>query len=482
MGNNTYTDGTTSGTWSPSGNWSEGHSPTDAETAYVDGTTDNNLTADENIDCLGAEFTADYDGDFDAGDSKSHAYGSAGLVLAHAGGADMGSGTTHTITAGPLNFADCSSFTRDTSTVVLSGACTIKGLNNRFLRHLTVSAGAVVTDGAGTQEVWVASGTIIIDGSWSIGETLRVQNGATLALGAAANIGSTILLYTLTAGAGITSNAGATIAAGLSWYHGDAASVIAAGTYAGMRFYGGTTWTASAGSYSFANLRHNPTVGTDLTLDLSNKPTITITGDWIVDIDSTGDAVLVASSNPITLQGDLLDQRTGGGAFDAGGQGLTLDDTNNQFVALCGATWGAIIVNKAAGTVTVADNWTAASLTLTDGDIDFNAKTLTFSGAVALASGSTLADPKDSIVNCDTFTADGQAGLEASGTWEINAATSATISNATVAYLDASGGAEVDATDNCEEGPGCVNVKFRGGPFPHYTRRRLRGGMIGMGL
>lgn len=484
MPNNTFTDGTVSGTWSPGGNWDQGHSPTDAETAYVDGTTDNNLTADENIDCLGAEFTVDYDGDFDAGDSKSHAYGSAGLILAHAGGADMGSGTTHTISGGPFNYADCSSYTRDTSIVVLSGACTIKGLNNRRLRHLTVSAGATVTGGAGTQAVEVATGDIIIDGSWSIGETLQVRNAATLSLGAAANVGSAVLLYTLTAGAGITSNAGATFTGVLSWYHGDAASVIAAGDYASFRMYGGSTLTLSAGSYSFNEFDFNPTDVTDLTLDLSNDPTIVVTATWRFNVDSTGDAVITnPGANGITVEGDVVDEVVGGGSVIANSCPLTFSGGNNQSVALCAATWGDItITDHTVGTVTVADNWIATSLTLTNGSIDFNGQTATFSGAVSLASGTGLRDPAGSAITCGTFEADGQAGLEASGTWYLNAATSASIANATVAYLDASGGAEVDATDNCIEGPGCVNVDFGGLPSGLVNAGLVNTGLVCGGL
>ncbi len=469
MGYNDYNDVGADELYGTPANWSEARVPTGIDIARCDGTSDNNLNVDENIACQGFVTTGAYDGDVDFGDAKSHALGSDGLVLAHAGGADMGSNTTHTITGGPFNYADCSSFTRDTSSIVFSGACTIKGLNSRLLRHLTVSAGATVTGGAGTQEVWVASGDIVIDGSWSIGETLQVRNAATLALGAAANIGSTVLLYTLTAGAGITSNAGATFSGALWWYHGDAASVIAAGDYADIRFYGGTTWTASAGSYSLTNLDHNPTDVTDLTLDLSvDNPSITITGDWRVNVDSTGDAVVVASSNPITLRGDLLDQRTGGGAFVAGGQDLLLDGVANVTIAFCDGTFGDVEIDMAIGTVTVGDNWSATSLTLTNGSIDFNGQTATFSGAVSLASGTGLRDPEGSAITCDTFEADGQAGLEASNTWTLNASTSASISNATVAYLDASGGAEVDATNNCIEGLGCVNVDFGGAVVPPH--------------
>jgi len=195
-------------------------------------------------------------------------------------------------------------------------------------------------------------------------------------------------------------------------------------------------------------------------LDLGANPAITVQGNLTIDLDSTGDVILDASSNPITLRSDLINEITGAGTFTADSQDLLLDGTNDQDINGCGGTWGTVEIDKTAGTVTLSATLTCGALTGTDGDLDISGETITCSGAVSFASGFTLADLVGSTIECDTIAFDGQ-DLDASGAWTLTAATSGTISNATISNCDASGGVEIDASDGtCIDGGGNDNINF----------------------
>ncbi|MHC4372173.1 MAG: hypothetical protein ACYSW8_31600, partial [Planctomycetota bacterium] len=133
--------------------------------------------------------------------------------------------------------------------------------------------------------------------------------------------------------------------------------------------------------------------------------------------------------------------------------------TANQSIDGCGGTWGYAKIDKTAGTVTLTGTLTCGSFRLADGDLDLNGQTLIVSSPCTLTSGSTVADPAGSTINCDTFTADGN-DLIGTATWYLNCTTSGSIANATITNCDASGGVEVDATDNCVDGGGNSNIDF----------------------
>jgi hypothetical protein len=199
--------------------------------------------------------------------------------------------------------------------------------------------------------------------------------------------------------------------------------------------------------------------------------------------------VLDASSNAITLQGNLIDEIVGGGTLTADSQDLTLSGTANQSIDGCGGTWGTVTENKTAGTVTLTGALTCGAFTGTDGDLNLNGQTLTASGAVALASGFGVIDGIESgyvaagsTIDCDTFDADG-VDLQGAGAWYLNCTTSGTLHNLTITNCDASGGVEIDATDNCVDGGGNDNIDFGAGVcLPLINGGLINAGLIGGGL
>lgn len=466
-------------------NYTPARVPTGGDVADFDSaTTSDNCTFSGNISCDGMLFATAYAGIVDAA-THDIALGANGLDCTGGGSAtlDLGSGTW-TITGGTFDSRDLGTLTWATAEVVLSGTCGLDLKTNQQLYDLTVAAGGTTTN---------------ISQQSFVGNLLKIEAGATLTLnnqaghvfginGTCENYGTIdgdriLTMQRSAAGEGITVNSGAGISAPLWIFQCDPASVFAAGTYGLIRVRSsgnnphGTTFLA--GTFTIATLELRAYDLGDLTVDLAtNGPTVTITGNWVVDADTaTGDIIIVASSNAITLQGDLVDELTGGASFTAGGQPITATGASNRNWDGCGGTWGATIVNMSAGTLTLTGAWTCSSFAGTDGDLDLSGETLTASGAVSFASGFTLVDPAGSTISCDTFTADGQAGLNASATWTLSATTSAAISNATIANCDASGGVGVDATDNCTDGDGNTNVNFGGGIV-----NQLMGANVGVDL
>jgi hypothetical protein len=231
------------------------------------------------------------------------------------------------------------------------------------------------------------------------------------------------------------------------------------------------SFTMPSGTYTFGGLEWESLGTGTLTVDAgTNNPTITITGDLTIDIDSTGGVVLDASSNAIALQGDLIDEITGGGTFTADSQDLTLSGTANQNIDGCGGTWDTVQIAKNSGTATLTDTLTCATLVHTKGGLDLNGQTLTASGTVAVTSvlgGVTIGDLTGSTINCNEFS-DSGIDLIGAGTWYLNCTTSGTIVNATITNCDASGGVEIDATDNCVDGGGNDNIDFGAVPLASW--------------
>jgi len=110
-------------------------------------------------------------------------------------------------------------------------------------------------------------------------------------------------------------------------------------------------------------------------LYLSSNPSITLQGDLIIDLNSSGPITIYSSTNPIIIEGDLVDEITGAGTFSVNGQSLTLQGTSDQLINPCGVSWGDIDIVKTAGNVTFTDDVDADGLS---GDGVWSAGTLYF--------------------------------------------------------------------------------------------------------
>jgi hypothetical protein len=355
-------------------NWSLGHVPTIGEDAYYDGTSSVDCIFTGSISCDGVNVTGAYGGNVDFGDGFSHAWGSSGAVFDHAGNVDMGTGTTHTITngihdnkdvGGTLNMAD--------AIIIFSGSCTfghkwsagvpyetqitasstlssLFGSSGNGLNNVTLGDGATLSSNAGiSQYVYFMSGYLILgDNSrlTGIGSFECVDTAATtITRGNNVTIDPKAFYfrYTQTPPSGIYDcDIVWQIFSGIRTLTFNTGLVTINGDFA-IRFYSGT----------------------GMTLDLAtNNTSMVVQGDLIFDIDVVDDIVISASSNALTVHGDIVNQLTGGGSLVANSQDLTLSGTSNQNIDLCDATWGLITINKAGdvGSVTFSGNMDATGI------------------------------------------------------------------------------------------------------------------------
>jgi len=233
--------------------------------------------------------------------------------------------------------------------------------------------------------------------------------------------------------------------------------VLAPGTYETellLTFPGAWTRTCilSSGPCTFGNCTVQAVhTGTFIVNLATNNLAVTFTGDLIIGINSTGGVILDASSNALTVQGDLVNKITGPGTFTAGSQDLDLTGAADQDIDGCGGTWGDVEIDKAAGTITQTGDLTCGAFTGTDGEWDNAGFTVAASGNVDWTSSFDFVSDADAMNACTwtvggDFTADGQT-LNATASWTLTVTGTAVASGVgNVEYSDASGGTEIDAS------------------------------------
>jgi hypothetical protein len=191
----------------------------------------------------------------------------------------------------------------------------------------------------------------------------------------------------------------------------------------------------------------------DLTLDLTNAPTVT-TGDLTIDKNSSGNIVIdstaVAANWIIT--GDVINE--GAATWTKGTGTITFSGGLPQAIDFQGLTIEDMVVNKSAGAITIGDNFTTDSFTGTStgaGDFDPNEKTITVTGDCNWAAAFTFDGIGDDVMNGSdwqiggNFTCDGQT-LPATASWDLDITGTAVASGiGDVAYSTA-GGTAITAT------------------------------------
>lgn len=434
-------------------NWSLNRVPIAGDIATWDDTSDFNCVFTGNITCDGFNATSVYDGNIQLG-IYTYVIGSDGIVLDHTGTFNLGSATVG-ITGGPFDYKDVGAWNAgNTATVTMNGTCTMIGVSAAMLYNLTFAAGSTVTVDAATTSAVQVKNELTIDGDAVLNDGLwgAVNCDVIVNTGATVSGGSPFLLNAPASGHGLTVHDG-TITALMRVVAPASGSVLAPGAFAAVRVENGATSVLilSAGSYSFTSLELQTAAGNSITLNLAtNNPTVTVSGDLIIDINSTGDVILDGGSVALTVQGDIIDQITGGGTFTADGQDLTFTGTSAQDIDPVGGTWGAVIVNKASGTATLSGALTCATFTGTSGTLKPNGQTVTTTGNMDWASGfviDTTAITGSAFVVGGNWTADGQDLSGAAGTWDLQVTGTAVASGVgNVAYSDASGFTEITAS------------------------------------
>ena len=395
-----------------------------------------------------------------------------------AGTFDLGIGTTisltngvFSITAGTIEYA--------TSTLVFNGTCTL-GTAEKYCGGMTVASLATVTL---TSTVGMRNNTVTINGTLELDGNTFYNRAAYTEFGANGLLSGagTYKMRLIPAGKGLTVfPAGAEIDCDVCELEAGAAGVLCShgGTFnAGEHGFSSSNAAASitpeAEAYAFLNdVRFLANAsGENLTWDNATNGVLSVTvgGEFILH---TVDGNLTVTSNGVAtdwvLQGDVT--RTIGGAgtltWTRGTGTITFGGTAAQSVDLDDQTVEAIVVDKAAGTLTFTGGWTAASFTLTAGAVDLNGQTLVTDGNFTAEAG-TLSDMSgvDLTVGGD-FSVDGVNLIGATG-WDLDVTGTATVRNATVTNCTSVN--DVDATDNCVDGGGnSENIDFG------VTNRRRR--------
>lgn len=463
-------------------NWSDGL-PVAGKRAVFDNTNVANCVFSSGITCDGIRTASNYSGDIDMGDSLSHSWGSDGVVLGHSGNFDCGAGTSHTV-AGSFDWSGhTGTFTGATATWTMTGAGT-----------------TITGDASGAKRPW----KLVIEANVTTGSHVNLQghSGGLTVDGATLTIDTGHVFICLSVNAAVT-NSGAVAGGGeLRVNNGSLTTLSGTITVATLRLMG--SGTMAAGTYDSANvlllqdetaartrvfggattftgdvtIRNTRTAAYTLDLD-TNSANVRFGGAAVFDIDSSGGIAFSMGAGSIQFDGDITDQITGSGELDPDSATLLIQGSADQDVDGCGATWGDILMNKSAGTVTLQGGLAGATFTGADGTLDPNGQTVTTTGDCIWSDGFDFASAADTMNGCSwvvsgDFTADNQT-MNATAAWTLTVTGTAEMDDCDVEYCDASGGSSVDCYDSVSGGDN-VNLLFNAADL-------LMGGLLcGSGL
>lgn len=167
LGANVVWDGSESSNPADNDNWVGGAKPTASDVAVFSDQGDGNCTVAGDINWLGIQTTADYDGTIDLGDGLFIInIGASGVVLDHPGGFDMGYARLR-ITDGDWDATDCASvgaWTAGTGTVSLEGT-TMQQLESggKDIGSWTITKGSAGMVVIADSELELAAVTLVSD-------------------------------------------------------------------------------------------------------------------------------------------------------------------------------------------------------------------------------------------------------------------------------------------------------------------------------
>ena len=389
--------GTTSDDHAVAANWSTAGSggapgvsvPGTGDEVMFDGNGNNACTLTANLVLLHLTTVVGYTAKLDLATSDLTMDDGGNITLDQGGEFDCGSSTI-SLTNGNFDNKDVTTFTRGTSTLLMSGTGNLVSDVLNDLNDLTISAAAVIT----ATETYQILGDLIVNGSLSIanGKITLVGSGGTISIGAVGRItGNGIFrVYVPGAGEGITvfTVGGVIDVSTLEIFRPNAAAVIAPGTY----------------QSTLVKIYNN--VATTETLTLSNGNYI-FTGNVEFKNTNAGGSLTIANNtnNPdIELQGDFLVDETAGTIIWTKGNGtITATGVNAQDWDLLGRTVEDIVVNKTNKTdvLTFSGSVTTDSLLVTKGTIDPNSQTITTIGNMTMTANSQFDPAADAMDNCE---------------------------------------------------------------------------------
>jgi hypothetical protein len=433
-----------SSSWNTAGNWSPSGVPGSSDDVVFDGTSTQACTCDVAIDIASLSVGSGYSGKLDFADSSySHAI-SGDITLAGTGEVDLGNSTSSI--GGDFNIASQSTFTRGTSTVVLTGSSKTTNVidYNHRLNNLTID-GSILT-GAGSTDYLYVAGSFVINttksldvrgGNFYADGTVFTNNG-TLTLTGAGNIvfnGSTTTTITV----------GTITASGSQYIYSTKNANLNAGSL-GVRF-----WHNLGGNSRAITFNGNFTFQNDLDIN-------TTTGTCTVNNGGNHD---------LTFQGDI--NVTGNLSWTKGTGTITFSGSGGQNIDFNGESVEDIVVNKSAVYAVLVGDVQTDSLTVTSGTLYVDASVnVDVVGNVTMAAGTRIGDfdvPSAVFSIGGNLDINGTSGSEC--TWsdsDIDTLTGTGSASYCEVYNSTnSSGTAIDATDNCTDSGGNTGWTFSAG-------------------
>lgn len=442
--------------WNTAGNWSTSSGgpggagvPTSADDAIFDSGDVTSCTCDVAINVASLTVSSGYSGTLDLADSSyAHAVSGNVTISTSSGTVDLGNCT---ITVGG-NWDHSSmggTLTGATSTLVMNGTGkTLTGNISKRLSNITIS-GTITTAASSGNKIGVnGSRTITISGGASL-TTVDYGGFAFSSSGIVSNSGTfdtsgttynIVEAYPLT----ISANTGTWGVPILSYRGGS----LAAGTYNAS-----VTFDHNFGNNTI-NINGNVTIGGSLTI-LGNAA-------YTLGFDT--------NDYNLTLQGDVqITITTSTFSWVKGTGTITFSGSTNQDVDFNGESVEDFVINKSAGTVTLAGDVQTDSLTISDGGLDIDSFALDVSGNFTMSAGTSVAD----TTTGGTISIGGNLDINGSAVngcvWsdadiDVLSGTGdaqwCTVSNSTN-----SSGTAIDATNNCTDGGGNTGWTFSAAAF-----------------
>ncbi len=491
-------------------NWSQNRVPINGDVMVFDSaTTSANCTFSGNIVAGtdgGMRFDNTYTGTVDAV-TFDITLGTSGLDGTLGGSATVlcGTGSTWTV-AGNLDNQDIGTWTRETSTFILTGTLTIFTSNAKPFWNMTMQNTASITIDITTGNRLQIGGTLTVDCPLVLNDNILIESNGNMVIQDDAaiteNFGKAITFNISASGKGLISfDSGGSISCPISITRSASGAVFVAGTYGGKVNIGANQFNGmlafSAGNYVFdGGLEVEQTNTGTTTLDTSAATSITTT-DFTYDINNASGTVTILNSAAGVGDGDcnwiftgnVIDENDFGGTFTwTKGTGTdTFSGGAPQDVDFDGELLEAVVVNKSADVMILSGAFSPTSFTGTNtgtGDFDPNGQTIT-TGNCSWAAAFTFDGIGVDVMNGSdwqiggNFTADGQ-DLAATVGWDLDVTGTAVASGAGDVDDCTAGGTEITAT-GWNDGGGNTNWDF-GAPAAGVIMKQIQGSNVGADL
>jgi hypothetical protein len=288
--------------------------------------------------------------------------------------------------------------------------------------------------------------------------------GNTISIGGSGFTGSVLYIRNFTQNGATAQNLAPSVSAAVlhdTSFDGDLSLTVSGLTLAGNTFNGTVNIEATSGNSGFSGNTFNSTANIEYSgnnaLQLGLTSADTYNGAATFTNSGTGTLTIADGAFNNVFQGDVICVESAG-TLQFGSGTLTFQGGNNQNVNLLDKATGDIVVNKSGNTLTFTDGWIANSFNGQGGTVDFNGQTVETTnnftiGANGQVNGVGLNNSAITVGGNLNLT--GQTGdlldLEATAEWTLDVTGTAQASYVNVAFSNANGGTEIDATTGCQD-------------------------------